>query len=58
MASIQKDIIIGNGKTTLPNLFSASTIVTYKDLGDQTTAYKKKLDMLASYNLLRKSDQF
>lgn len=57
--SIPKDITLGNGITSLQNLFKKSIgAATFTDLRDQTSAYKKKLDTLAGYNLLRKSTTF
>lgn len=55
---LQKEVAIGNGKTTLPNLFKANVGTKYTDLRDQTVAYKKKIDTLVWYNLLKKTTSF
>lgn len=54
---LAKEIIIGNGTTALPNLFMKQA-GTYKDLRDQTQEYRKKLDTLIGYGLLKKNDAF
>jgi Trypsin-like peptidase domain len=58
LAKIGKEIIIGSGKTTLPNLFKKNTIVVFKDLRDQTSAYRTKIDTLVWYNILKKWELF
>lgn len=58
MTVLSKDIVLWAWKTTLPNLFKKGTTVLFKDLRDQTSAYRKKIDTLVWYNLLKKWEYF
>ena len=58
MTVLSKDVVLGAWKTTLPNLFKKGTTVLFKDLRDQTSAYRKKIEALVWYNLLKKWEYF
>lgn len=59
MTNLWKEIILWKWQTTLPNLFKKwATAVVFKDLRDQTSAYRKKIETLIWYNLLKKGEYF
>lgn len=58
MSVLTKELVLWFWKTTLPNLFKKWTTVVFKDLRDQTSAYRKKIDTLIWYNLLKKWEYF
>ncbi len=58
LTTITKEIVLWKGETTLPNLFKKSANVWFKDLRDQTVAYRQKLETLVWYGLLKKWDTF
>ncbi|MDD2516013.1 MAG: serine protease [Candidatus Gracilibacteria bacterium] len=60
-AYLQKNVILakkGDSKTELPNVYKNQIVLQFKDLENQSEAYKTKLKFLIKYNLLKNREYF
>jgi Trypsin-like peptidase domain len=55
---LDKEIVVGNGKTTLPNLFKKSAPLSFTDLKDQPESFKRMVKLLLRYKLVKDGATF
>ena len=53
LKTLDKEIVVGNGKTTLPNLFKKAAPLSFSDLKDQPESFKKMVKLLLRYKLVK-----